>query len=146
MDIESLWWEAFGDSYGIEFEKACFAGDYDLLDKDTQIIGALMKLQLDMYNGGFIQFFCNWGYPAYLFALEGLDKINAAREKDILLRAYATIEKYSDDDRIQALWDIAAVLTDEESAILDRLDAEFCDEATGVVEKMPAVYGNKPVA
>lgn len=140
MDIENLWWETFGNSYGIEFEKACIAGDYDMLDKDAQIIGALMKLQLDMYNGGFIQFFCNWGYPAYLFALEGLDKIAATREKAILTKAYTVIEKYEDDDRIEALWDIATVLTDEEVAILDRLDAEFCDETNSVMEKMLAVY------
>ena len=135
MDIEQQWWAAFGNSHGAEFEKARFAGDYDILDKATQIIGVLMKLELDMHNGGFIQFFCNWGYPAYLLALEGLDKIEAAAEKNILLKAYSVIEKYADDDRIQELWDIPSILTDEDLALLDECDEAFY-AADGVMERM----------
>lgn len=79
MDIEKQWWNVFGDSYGVEFEKAC--PDYNSLDRETQLAGALMKLELDMYNGGFIQFFCNWGYPAYLLAVDGLEQIGAQKTK-----------------------------------------------------------------
>lgn len=34
-------------------------GDWSRLDKDEQEIAALWKLYVDIYNGGFIQFFCN---------------------------------------------------------------------------------------
>ena len=58
MDREKLWFDAF-ESYQKEFESD--RPDYEKLDKTSQIIGALVKLELDMYNGGFVQFFLQLG-------------------------------------------------------------------------------------
>lgn len=137
MDIEKQWWDAF-DAYGTAFERAC--PDYESLDVKTQTIGALMKLELDMYNGGFIQFFCNWGYSAYLLAAGGLEQIGAVAAKDIIASAFAVINQYEDDERIQALWDIPTVLNDQDSAALDALDKRYWENADGVMEKMLQCY------
>ena len=133
MDIEKQWWNTF-DTYGIAFEKAC--PDYESLDAKTKTIGALMKLELDMYNGGFIQFFCNWGYSAYLLALSGLEQIGAAEAKDIIKSAFAVVNQYEDNEHIQALWDIPTVLSDKDNAALDLLDKRYWENTDSVMEKM----------
>ena len=137
MDAEKLWFDMFG-GYGTEFEKA--RPNYQALDKTTQTIGALMKLELDMHNGGFLQFFCNWGYEAYLLALEGLENLAAMQAKGILQQAYSVIERYENDSRLQQLWDITAVLSEEEINELDRLDQIYWSDKDAIMEKMLAAF------
>ena len=50
------------DNYSIEFSKKLVfqcKGDLQQLDRDEQEIASLWRLVVDMYNGGFEQFFCN---------------------------------------------------------------------------------------
>ena len=72
-DYGEMW-----DTYSIEFckklEYDC-DGDWSRLDPDEQEIAALWKLVADMYNGGFLQFFCNWGYECYWYAMRGIQRI-----------------------------------------------------------------------
>lgn len=107
--MEQKWLDAF-NSYGEEFEIAYPA--YDNLDNKTQAIGSLMKLELDMHNGGFVQFFCNWGHSAYLLAVDGLEQIGAHTTKKLIKEAFSIIDKHEDDERIKALWDIPNVLSE----------------------------------
>lgn len=133
MDTEKRWWDAFG-SYGTAFEIA--RPDYESLDAKTRTIGALMKLELDMYNGGFIQFFCNWGYSAYLISRDGLEQIGAVQARDIITAAFTVIDRYESDERIKELWDIPSVLSEEDSNALDELDKRYWENTDNVMEKM----------
>jgi len=105
LDLENLWMDTF-KPYMDNYCKA--DRDYKKLDKKTQLIGSLAMMELDMFNGGFIQFFCNWGYDAYLFAVEGLEMIGAFEAKKILTDAYAIISKdeYMNNPNVKAYWDI----------------------------------------
>ena len=133
MDIEKLWFGTF-ESYQDEFEN--IRPDYEKLDKTTQIIGALVKLELDMHNGGFVQFFCNWGYSAYLLALEGLEQIGAPTTKKLLMDAFSVINKHENDKRIMNLWDILSVLSDEDDAKLEELDEKYWEDEERIMENM----------
>ena len=143
MDIEKQWWDAF-DSHGSEFELA--RPNYDKLNKNAQVIGALMKLELDMHNGGFVQFFCNWGHPAYLFALDGLEQIEAYATKNLLTEAFSIIDKYEDDERIKSLWDIPAVLSDEDDNQLSQLDEKYWKDEDGIMERMLSHFTTKDIS
>lgn len=78
---EDLWWDTF-EEYSIKFGEV--RPDYKKLKPEEAEIGALFNMELDMHNGGFLQFFCNWGYEAYIYALRGLESIGAIELKNFL--------------------------------------------------------------
>ena len=134
MDLDKQWNEAFS-LYGHEFYKSRLS-QYKTVDEKTQLIGSLMKLEMDMYNGGFIQFYCNWGYYAWELAIRGLEQIKATIAKSLLSEAFSIIEKYDGDERIQELWDIPTVLSDDERERLDQISMEYCEDKENIREKM----------
>ena len=133
MDEEQLWFDTF-NSQATVFENA--RPNFDQLDADTQTIGALVKLELDMYNGGFVQFFCNWGHDAYLFAIQGLEKIKAGKAKAIIKEAFEIIDSYEDDARLTKLWDLPSVLSDDDKTKLDQLDEQYWEDEDQIMETM----------
>lgn len=134
---EELWWETL-EKYGEKFAKA--RPDYDNLDKKTQEIGALFQYELDIYNGGFLQAFCNWGYNSYLLEIKALEKIGANNSKRILEECYSVIVKLENDDRLKELWDIPKYLTKEDEEKLNSLDEEYWEDEDNVMEKMYNFY------
>ena len=72
-DFTKLW-----DDYSIKFNGKLIyecENDWKKLDTDEQEIAALWKLVVDINNGGFMQFFCNWGYECYWYAMRGIQRI-----------------------------------------------------------------------
>lgn len=125
-DLVDLW-----DRYSIEFckklENGC-GGRWEKLDDDEQEIAALWKLVVDMYNGGFVQFFCNWGYDCYWYAMRGIQRLKCSELLNVLHSAYKNVfEKFKDDDRLKAYWDIPQYFTEEDNKILDETDDAFYD-------------------
>jgi hypothetical protein len=114
--------------------------DWAALREEEQDLAALWKLEADMYNGGFVQFFCNWGYECYGYATRCLARIGAAECLGIVEKAYGVIERLSDDERLQGLWDIPAYLTAEELAQLDALDNAYWENTDQVAQKTLAAY------
>jgi len=114
--------------------------NWDMLSEDEQELAALWKLEMDMYNGGFIQFFCNWGYDCYLHAIRSLTKLNAMQALNIVQKEYDIIKHLEGDERLKAYWDIPKYLTPEESEILNNLDEEYWDNADHIMEKTFEVY------
>lgn len=117
------------DEYSIEFAKkleySCH-GDWNLLDGDEQEIVALWKLIVDMYNGGFAQFFCNWGYDCYWFAMRGLKRIGDNSLLEILHNTYMKVfDKFKNDERIAKYWDIPQFFTPEDEQVLSETDSAF---------------------
>ncbi|WP_334077145.1 DMP19 family protein [Paenibacillus sanfengchensis] len=116
---------------------------WQALTSDEQEIAALWLLEADMYNGGFIQFFCNWGEEAYLYAVRALQAIGAERALELVVSGYACIERLEQDDRLTQLWDIPKFLTTEEEARLDELDQRFWEDPDGIAETAYRYYAVK---
>lgn len=119
------------DDYSIEFckklEYQC-GGDWKKLDETEQEIAALWKLVADMYNGGFVQFFCNWGYECYWYAMRGIERIADKELLQILDNTYTSVfDKFREDKRLKAYWDIPQYLTKEDEAVLRETDTGFWD-------------------
>lgn len=123
-DLEDKW-----DAYSIEFckklEYDC-GGDWNKLDPDEQEIAALWKLVADMYNGGFVQFFCNWGYECYWYAMRGIKRIGDVTLLELLHSTYTNVfDKFREDERLTYYSDIPQYLTEEDDNILMETDTAF---------------------
>ena len=70
-NLEQYWEQSFSP-IGRKFTE--IRPDYQDMGETDSMVAALYWLELEMYNGGFLQFFCNWGYDAYLLAIKGLGK------------------------------------------------------------------------
>lgn len=124
MDYVKLW-----DDYSIRFNEtleAGFGGDWDQLDQEEREIAGLWKLLADGYNGGFEQFFCNWGYSGYWYAMCGLKKIGDCALLERLHNTYEQVfEKFKDDPRLKAYWDIPEYFTEQDEVITGRDERIF---------------------
>jgi len=117
--------------------------DWDALSEQEQELAALWKLEADMYNGGFIQFFCNWGYTCYLHAIRSLTRLEAKQALSIIQQQYQIIQRLENDERLKELWDIPKYLTKEErSKISNELDVEYWDNKDNIVENTFRVYAD----
>ena len=96
-----------------------------------------------MYNGGFLQFFCNWGEGAYIHALRALQAIGAVHALEIVQSGYACIEHLSEDNRLTQLWDIPKFLTDEELDRMDELDTRFWEDQDRIAENAHRYYAQQ---
>lgn len=124
VDYVDLW-----DNYSIKFCKKLeydAGGDWNKLDQDEQEIAAQWKLLVDMYNGGFVQFFCNWGYDCYWYAMRGLKRMGNDSLLCLIHNTYMNVfEKFREDSRLKTYWDITQYLSEEDDKILSEIDNEF---------------------
>ena len=84
-NLEQYWEQSFSP-IGRKFTE--IRPNYQDMGETDSMVAALYWLELEMYNGGFLQFFCNWGYDAYLLAIKGLGAINATYTEQLLIQAY----------------------------------------------------------
>ncbi len=137
-DYDNLW-----DDYSIEFNSKLVdsGGDWSRLDEDEQEIAALWKLSVDINNGGFIQFFCNWGFQCLCYAMRGLKRIEDTSLYDLLDDTYCNVlDKFKNDTRLTAYWDIPEYLTDEDMERLDAADTQFYETECEHFTKMAYEY------
>jgi len=125
------------DDYGnafvkkLEFENH---GDWSALDPDEQEIAALWKFVVDVYNGGFEQFFLNWGYECYWYAMRGFQRMGCTEILELCHKTYMNVfDKFKEDKRLKKYWDIAGYLDESDRKFLDALDDAVYD---GLGEKM----------
>lgn len=135
VDYVDIW-----DEYSIEFckklEYQC-GGDWSKLDETEQEIAALWKLVVDIYNGGFVQFFCNWGFDCYWYAMRGIQRIGDKNLLERLNNTYKNVfDKFRDDKRLTKYWDIPQYLTEEDEKILSETDTEFWDKEGEILCRM----------
>lgn len=128
-DIRDIWFD-----YAAAFVQRKNASDWNILTKQEQEIAALWLLEADVYNGEFVQFFCNWGDEAYICAVRALQAIGAVHALEIVQSGYACIEHLSEDNRLTQLWDIPKFLTEEEAERLDKLDMRFWEDQDRIAE------------
>ena len=137
-DYGNLW-----DDYSIEFNSKLIdsGGDWSRLDEDEQEIAALWKLYVDINNGGFIQFFCNWGFQCLCYAMRGLKRIEDTSLYDLLDDTYCNVlDKFKNDTRLTAYWDIPEYLTDEDMERLDAADTQFYETECEHFKKLAYEY------
>ncbi|WP_134686865.1 DMP19 family protein [Brevibacillus migulae] len=61
IDNGDIWFD-----FAAAFVQKKNATGWNMLTSQEQEIAALWMLEADVYNGGFLQFFCNWGEEACL--------------------------------------------------------------------------------
>lgn len=117
------------DDYSIKFnEKLVYEckGDWEGLDQNEREIAALWKLYVDINNGGFEQFFCNWGYDCYWYAMRGIQRMGYRELLEMLHNTYMDVfDKFREDERLTYYSDILQYLTDEDDAILMEINTSF---------------------
>lgn len=133
-------WEELTQRYVSKLYK--YDGDWTQLNDEEQELSALWKLEADMYNGGFIQFFCNWGFHCYNFAIRCLEKIDAKEIYKIVTQQYAIIQRLDDDENLQELWDIPKLLKEQEIIELDKLDKKYWGNEDDLLEKTLKTYNH----
>lgn len=137
-DYEQLW-----EDYSIEFNSKLvdFDGDWSKLDEEEQEIAALWKLDVDLNNGGFLEFFCNWGYECFYYAMRGLKHIGHTSLSKLLEDTYHDIfEKFKDDTRLTTYEDILQYLTEEEIERLEAVDEQFWETECDCLAQMAYEY------
>lgn len=124
---EDIW-----DEYSVEFNKKLVydcGGDWKKLDETEQEIAALWKLVVDTYNGGFEQFFTNWGFECYWYAMRGIQRIGDETLLELLHGTYLDVfDKFSRDERLTYYSDIFDYLTEEDEDILRETNIAFWEE------------------
>ena len=117
------------DDYSIKFNERLVyecKGDWKGLAQDEQEIAALWKLYVDINNGGFEQFFCNWGYDCYWYAMRGIQRMGYRELLEMLHNTYMDVfDKFREDERLTYYSDILQYLTDEDDAILMETNTSF---------------------
>ncbi|CAH1190726.1 hypothetical protein PAECIP111890_00120 [Paenibacillus sp. JJ-223] len=131
-DIHDLWYD-----YAIAFVslKNNSARGWGDLTPEQQEIAALWLLEADVFNGGFVQFFCNWGEEALVHAVRALQTIGAADELTYVNACFDCIRHLENDERLTELWDIPRFLTDQEEQQLDTLDQRFWNGESQIAPK-----------
>lgn len=109
--------------------------DFDQLSELEKDIVALWRLEADVYNGGFMQFFCNWGEFTCQRALSVLQKIHAEESYKIVSKMRALINRFEDDPQAKSLMDIYKLLTQAEKTEMDSLDESYWQHSDGLVKK-----------
>lgn len=126
-DFVKIW-----DDYSGEFNKKLIfqcKGDLRALDRDEQEIASLWRMVVDVYNGGFVQFFCNWGYDCYWCAMRGIQRMGLQELLQLFHNTYMDVfDKFREDKRLTHYWDIPEYFDDEDERILDETDDAFYDK------------------
>lgn len=70
-------------------------GRLSALPEDWQReLAAIWRLEADVNNGAYLQFFANWGFESYVYASQGLKKIGALKTAKIIDQCQALIDKF----------------------------------------------------
>lgn len=102
----------------------------DALPARLQQIVALWRLEADGYNGGFLQFFCNWGEANCVIALQALQAIGAEATHAVVSEQRAMLDRLEGHPELKSYGDIPRLLSEAERArIGDELDSAFWEAA-----------------
>ncbi|MCE4057840.1 DMP19 family protein [Pseudomonas sp. Au-Pse12] len=108
----------------------------DRLPADDQAIVALWRLEADGYNGGFLQFFCNWGEQTCKLALDTLAAIGARNTRRLVSRQRQLLGPLEHHPPLQRLWDLPSLLSDEQHELIS---GELDEQLWSAMEEVPAL-------
>ncbi|GAB7531334.1 hypothetical protein PS3A_37460 [Pseudomonas sp. 3A(2025)] len=126
---ENLCKEAMGRLHALDWQ-------LDKLTPNDQLIVALWRLEADGYNGGFLQFFCNWGDQTCTLALQALAAIGAHNSHAVVSQQRQLIEHLEDHPQLEQLWDIVQLLSDEQHEVIS---GELDEQLWAAMEEVPAL-------
>lgn len=86
----------------------------DRLDDWERQVVALWRLEADGYNGGFLQFYCNWGEDNYKLAANALIEIGANHTFEILSKIRAILTRIHDLPGDHSYSELPGLLTEDE--------------------------------
>lgn len=132
MEEYSELWNDFAIEYNDKLESE-FDGDWSKLDETEQEIAALWKLTADLFNEGFLEFFVNWGYDCYAYAMRGIERVGCKKLYKLLEKAYKKVfARFENDKSITSYEDIFEKITEKDEEILedvfDKFDEEYGEE------------------
>ena len=144
MEEYSDLWNDFAIEYNDKLESEC-GGDWKKLNETEQEIAALWRLAADLFNEGFLEFFVNWGYDCYTYAMRGVERVGCKKLYTLLDKAYKKVfARFENDKSITSYEDIFGKITEKDEKILDevfdRFDEEFGEE---LCEKAYKFYGGE---
>ncbi|MBS0430639.1 MAG: DUF4375 domain-containing protein [Proteobacteria bacterium] len=147
-DALSVRWPALGrsggkgitvDAQGLAWDRICedalaelARGGWklDALPARRQEIVALWRLEADGYNGGFLQFFCNWGEANCAIALGALQAVGADATHAVVSRQRAVLARLENHPQLHSYDDIPRLLSEEERTLVgEELDQALWDAA-----------------
>lgn len=123
VNVFTLCWEQLQDE-GIAALKAA-DWKLDALPWREQQLSALWRLEADVNNGGFLQFFCNWGEATCRTAIAALADIGALQMHSLVQRMRAVLDRLDGSPQLQALMNLHQQLTPAEQDALEALDQAF---------------------
>lgn len=128
MEEYSELWNDFAYPYNDKLESG-LGGDWSKLDENEQEIAALWKLGADLFNDGFLEFFVNWGYDCYTYAMRGIERVGCKKLYKLLEKAYKKVfARFENDKSITSYEDIFGKITEKDEKILDEVFDKFDEE------------------
>ncbi|MBJ6759148.1 DUF4375 domain-containing protein [Myxococcaceae bacterium JPH2] len=99
--------------------------DLEALPPDERELVALWRMEADINNGGFMQFFCNWGEATCHLAIEALGRIGAQATRQCLQDMLSVIAPYGETEEMVSLSELPGMVTDAERDRMYALDQAF---------------------
>jgi len=113
----------------------------ECLTQDEAEVVMLWRLEADGYNGGFIQFFCNWGEKNCATAMNALRRIGATSTLNVVQKQRNMVERFGEHPEMTEYWDIPKLMTDDEAKIIgEQLDPEFWKVAEEIPNLAVPIY------
>ncbi|MCE1175915.1 MAG: DMP19 family protein [Burkholderiales bacterium] len=140
IDLYEWVWEAICD-HALENLQS-HGWDVKKVSQKTYDIASIWRLEADGYNGGFLQFFCNWGEDNCQTALSALQDIGATATHQVLAAQRALIQRLEDAPEMTRLDELPALLTEQErDEIGERLDHALWDAMMEIPPLAVRYYG-----
>jgi hypothetical protein len=87
------WYDLSGRYHERTFKHECKLSS--LPEEWHRELAALWRLEADVNNGAYLQFFSNWGRDSYTYASQGLKKIGALKMAEIIDNCQALVDEHT---------------------------------------------------
>lgn len=111
-----------------------------LTQRDQQLVG-IWRLEADMWNGGFMQFFGNWGEETCQYAMQALMAIGAVRTSGIVAGMRGVLDRFENDPNILSLNDVYVAMTSVEQKQLEVLEEAYYEQPDDLARLGLGHYG-----
>lgn len=144
MNSVDLAWEKMTEQVLDNLSKSKW--DFEKLSETEKDIVVLWRLEADIYNGGFMQFFANWGELDYQRCLVVLQKIQATETCKIVFQMHQVINRFVNDPEVNSITDIYGLLSQDENMTLGALDEAYWKDPDNLTKKAMVYFGEYFIA
>ena len=118
----------------------------DQLNHRSRALVALWRLVADGYNGGLLQFLCNWGMAEMDAALAALAQIRASATLAVVTAFGRLVGPMAQSDEVNTIDDVYRAVAGDLSEQIEELDEQFWEAAEELVQRVPQYFGPAPSA